>query len=119
MSKNFQSKWLDLENDRYASRKHGRQSGLRSLIPTRRSTPLIGIVIVFIFVFAYSYYSHTSHTPSTDYVLPAKVQPAVEKTEGKFAIVTFETRDVTFWRESLGNKFEYAQRHGYSPLPNF
>ena len=79
---------------------------------------MIGIVIVFIFIFTYSYYSHTSHVTSTDHVLPAKVQPAVEKTGGKFAIVTFETRDVTFWRESLGNKFEYAQRHGYSPRLN-
>ena len=34
-----------------------------------------------------------------------------EKDE-KFAIVTFETRDVSYWRESLGNKYLYAQRHG-------
>ena len=38
-----------------------------------------------------------------------------EKDE-KFAIVTFETRDVSYWRESLGNKYLYAHRHGYVSL---
>jgi len=120
MSRNFQPKWHDLESDRYASRKHGgRPSGLHSLIPTRRTTPVIGIVVIFIFIFTYSYYSHTSHVTSTDHLMPVQTKPAVEKTGGKFAIVTFETRDVTFWRESLGNKFEYTQRHGYEFLPTF
>jgi predicted nucleic acid-binding Zn-ribbon protein len=30
----------------------------------------------------------------------------------KVTILTLETREVSFWRESLGNKIKYARRHG-------
>jgi len=92
-----------------ASRKQNRGTGTFSRIAAKRSIQALGIAILLILLLSFASYSHRK-TPSKPLV---EVQKSAPKT-GKYAIITFETRDVTYWKESLGNKFEYARRHGYA-----
>jgi len=96
-----------------SSRRHGANPGRLSRIVAKRSTQAVGIAILIILLLLFASHSHRQ---------PQPVGPSVELSQkpsreggagGKYAIITFETRDVTYWRESLGNKFEYARKHGY------
>ena len=81
--------------------------------PTRRSIQLIAVVVLLFLIFTFIRNHHQSE------IVPlegnALDRGSVSSTGSKFAIVTFETRDVTYWKESLGNKFSYTRRHGYLP----
>lgn len=96
-----------------SSRRHGANPGRLSRIVAKRSTQAVGIAILIVLLLLFASHSHRQ---------PQPVGPSVELSQkpsreggagGKYAIITFETRDVTYWRESLGNKFEYARKHGY------
>lgn len=81
--------------------------------PTRRSIQLIALLVLLFLIFNFIRSHHQSEiVPSEENALD---RGSVSSTGSKFAIVTFETRDVTYWKESLGNKFSYTRRHGYLP----
>ena len=112
LSKTFQAQWRDLTNSPYIAAK--RESGWekRRQLSTRRSRQLIGVLLIaFFLILTWQYY--TSQVEEVDRDHGSQTRAGYE---GKYAIVTFETRDVTYWRESLGNKFTYARRHGYSKV---
>jgi hypothetical protein len=103
LSKYFQSQWRDLTNSHYVAGKREKGPGKRR---ARRSTQLFGVFLLAIF-FTLTWQFYKIQVESVGRK-PRLVRKA------NYAIVTYETRDVTYWRESLGNKYSYARRHGYS-----
>jgi len=117
----FQSVWRDVEEGRFTDRsKYSPTSSqpshtLRSVLPVRGRTQLIAAGILFLLTVLFI----RSHYLGQVQVLQRQID-AVGRGEGgvvrpkqeQFAIVTFETRDVSYWKESLGNKYMYAERHG-------
>jgi hypothetical protein len=80
-------------------------------MPSRRSFALIvAILFVFLVTYARNYYQ-SELVALKESLIP--LQEAIEERRVKFAMVTYETRHVTYWRESLGNKLDYSRRHGY------
>src|SRR5208282_5739395 len=111
-SKVVQSQWLDMTNSRYIPRKNGQE---KRCLPSgaRRSIHLLGAVILFGFLLTYMWYHYQTQFPTRDTLAAfSQNSGAAQRSAEKFAIVTFETRAVTYWRESLGNKFTYVRRHG-------
>jgi hypothetical protein len=104
--KPFDLQWRGSEKDPH-------YKGERKVSPRILSRRLIGAAILLL-VLLLTYARHYYNSQLT--VLNEELQTlkANEKDINRFAIITFETRDMTFWRESLGNKFDYARRHGYS-----
>lgn len=100
----LQTQRRDLEKGRYHPRKDGRRErGLPC-----RSTPMV-VVVAILCLFFFAYTRHSYHTQ----IARLKEQLAIIQGRiPKFAIVTFETRRVSYWKESLENKFRYARRHG-------
>jgi len=80
-------------------------TGSLSRIASKRSTQAIGIAALLLLLLWFASYSH-QNVPSIEVQ-----KPAASQTE-KYAIITFETRSVTYWKESLGNKVEYSRRYG-------
>jgi hypothetical protein len=100
------TKWGESEKGRYGPRKRDdRRWRLR--FPTRRSA-LLTLVGFFFFAMVVTRRVLQSQFETLNDLLST----IDSKTSNKFAIVTIETRDVTYWRESLGNKATYARRHG-------
>lgn len=99
----------DLANSPYISRKRGNNDWrMRLPFSARRSTQLLGVVILFALLLTFTWH-HQGQFSSGDTTL---IRMPISAAGEKFAIVTFETRDVTYWRESLGNKMKYARMHG-------
>ena len=108
-----QSPWQG--TGRYGAQKR-EHTGKESLVfkPTRRSIQVItGIVLLFL-VFTFVRHQHQTDRVSLDG--SALGHNRGSSTGSKYAIVTFETRDVTYWKESLGNKYNYVHRHGYPSI---
>lgn len=104
----FRPQWGDLEHGRHSPSKR-KDDRRRPLFPARKST-VIGFVVCFLFVvIVMRRFSQIQlDIPNT------QLHALDSKGSNKFAIVTFETRDVTYWRQSLGNKYDYSRRHGYA-----
>jgi hypothetical protein len=105
-----QSPWQG--TGRYGAHKRD-YTGKESLVfkPTRRSIQVITGIVLFFLVFTFVRHQHQTDLVSLDG--SALGHNRGSSTGSKYAIVTFETRDVTYWKESLANKFNYVQRHGY------
>jgi hypothetical protein len=84
------------------------------LKPTRRSIQVITAIVLFVLVLTFVRGQHQRDVLSLD--RSELNHDRGSSDASKYAIVTFETRDVTYWKESLGNKFTYAQRHGYPAI---
>src|SRR5271170_3802037 len=99
-----QSPWQG--TGRYGAHKRD-SNGKESLRPkpSRRSIQVIAVIVLFFLVFTFVRHQHQRDVVSLDHDRGAS-------TGSKYAIVSFETRDVTYWKESLGNKFNYIHRHG-------
>lgn len=119
----FQPQWQDADKDnsKHHKREHNHRGYWYSSARVRRSTwQIIGVVTVFLLLLAHTRnHYETQLTVLNDQIIALSDEllmnesPAEHRrSESKFVILTFETRDVTFWRESLGNKFNYARRHG-------
>ena len=110
----FQSVWRDVEEGRFTDRKYANQHPLRTLLPTRPKSQFITAAVLFLltFMFTRSHYSGKVERLQRQIEAMGRGEGVAVAREEKFAIVTFETRDVSYWRESLGNKYLYAQRHG-------
>ena len=79
-------------------------------IRTRLSATFIFLFLLFVW---WQFNPPATETPQ---LTLARGQSSVEMDAKKYAIVTFESRQATYWKESLGNKLTYARRHGYSPF---
>jgi hypothetical protein len=89
------------------SKKHKSNPGSR--ITAKRSTQALAIALLIVVLLWLASRSHRTRQAS----VVTSTNPGQAE---KYAIVTFETRPVTYWKESLGNKFIYARRHGYISL---
>jgi len=108
----FQATWQG--TGRYgANTRDYRDKESHGLRPTRRSIQLIAVLVLLFLIFTFIRSHHQTEIALSEG--SALDRGSISSTGSKFAIVTFETRDVTYWKESLGNKFSYARRHGYLP----
>lgn len=119
----FQSVYRDVEDGRFPSDRTYKpsQHPLRSLL-YRPKSQILTVITLFLLTFLLTRGHYAGKVKGLEERIEGMKKGghgvAGEKQE-TFAIVTFETRDVTYWRESLGNKYLYAQRHGYVPLFSF
>jgi hypothetical protein len=112
----------DLENDKYKPRKreHNRRKSVNFLFRTKRSTwQLVGVLALFILTCLYYRKEYeTQISLLNEQILLHELEFENSRPKAKYAIVTLETRHSTYWQQSLGNKFDYARRHGYLLSPN-
>ena len=134
----FQSQWRDLEDgkDKPLRRGSSRRTYGHLSIRARRSTwQFAAIIALFILLFVYIRHHYETRatalngqvTTLSDQITSLNHQItslndqlrlhelAIEEKRAKIkvTVLTSETREVSYWRESLGNKFRYARRHGY------
>jgi len=93
----------DEEADKYRNRKR--------YLPCQPRRPMQLILIGILVFFFYVYYSRQSYR--NQIALLSEELDLIHEDRPKFAIVTYETRDVTYWRDSLGNKLRYCRKNGY------
>ena len=86
------------------------------LFRTKRATwQLVGVITLFILVFLYYRNEYeTAISILNEQLIMQQLELERSHPKPKYAIVTIETRPVTYWRQSLENKVSYARRHGYT-----
>ena len=81
---------------------------------------LAGFILVgFVFLELVIGIFHPSSLPHSSLTAPFTTAFRDPYTNPRVAILTLETRQVSYWFESLANKYKYARRHGYDFEPFF
>jgi hypothetical protein len=109
MSNTIHSHKRDEEMAKYRNRKRDDDKRERYL-PCQPRRPMQLILTAILLFFFYVYYYRQSY--QSQIIQLSEQLDLIHQAGTKFAIVTYETRDVTYWRESLDNKISYSRKHG-------
>jgi hypothetical protein len=75
---------------------------------------LVGVIVLFILALLYFRSGYEEQIASlNDQILMQEFEFENTVPKPKYAIVTMETRSVSYWPQSLENKYSYARKHGY------